>query len=138
MAVQWTDLTPHLTGLAHLATATADGEPHVSVVMPYLEGTTVWVFTRASSGKAQRVHDNGRVALMWRPGPEAYLWGRAEVVSDVAERARLWAFPDLPFDPAGFFGTHDHPDHVLLRITPERATLMVHDGSGIHRLTWRG
>lgn len=136
--MEWHELVPNLVGLAHLATASPTGEPHVSVVMPVIEDSTVWVFTRASSGKARRVASNGRVALTWRPGPEAYLWGDAEVVTSVDERARVWALPGLPFDPAGFFGSHDHPDHVLLRITPRRATLMVHDGSGIRRLTWRG
>ncbi len=136
--MEWSDLVQHLGGLAHLATASADGDPHVSVVAPYLEGSTIWVFTRSGSGKARRVAENGRVALMWRPGPEAYLWGTAEVVDSVDERARLWARTDLPFDPAAFFGRHDHPEHVLLRITPTHASVMVDGDGGIRRLTWRG
>ena len=136
--MDWSDVARSLTGLANLATASPDGEPHVSVVLPYVEDDTVWIFTRASSGKAKRVATNGKVALMWRPGAEAYVWGTAELVDSTTERARLWAKPDLPFDPAGFFGTYDHPDHVLLRITPTRATVMVDGDGGIRRLTWRG
>ena len=135
--MQWNDVAAHLTGLANLATATPDGAPHVSVVMPYVEGDVVWVFTRASSGKARRVAANGQVALMWRPGPEAYLYGTATVVADLDEKQRLWAKPDLPFPPAGFFGTVDNPDHVLLRIEPQRAVVMVDGGSGIQRLSWQ-
>ena len=136
-AMEWSDVVAHLTGLAHVATASPTGEPHVAVVAPVVVDDTIWIFTRGSSGKAANVAANGRVALTWRPGPEAYLWGDAEVVVDLDEKHCLWARTDLPFDPAGFFGTPDHPDHVLVRITPTRAVVMVHDEAGIHRLTWR-
>lgn len=135
--MDWSELTPHLTGLASLATSTPSGEPHVAVVMPYVEGETVWIFTNASSGKAKRIASNGRVALMWRPGAEAYVSGAAVLVADLAEKERLWAQPDLPFDPAMFFGSADNADHVLVRVTPTRAVLMVEADGGIGRLTWR-
>ena len=80
MAVAWSDITPHLTGFANLATATQHGDPHVSVVMAYVEGDTIWIFTNAGSGKARRIASNGRVALMWRPGPEAYVYGTATLI----------------------------------------------------------
>lgn len=135
--MDWSELTPHLTGFASLATSSPGGDPHVAVVMPYVEGDTVWIFTNASSGKAKRISSNGRVALMWRPGAEAYLYGDAELVSDLTEKQRLWARPDLPFDPAMFFGSADNADHVLVRVTPTRAVLMVEAEGGIGRLTWR-
>ena len=135
--MEWSDVTAHLTGLAHLATASPDGTPHVSVVMPLLDGDGLWIFTRASSGKARRIAANGKVALMWQPGAEAYVYGDAELVSSIDEKRRLWARPDLLFDPAMFFGTVDHPDHVLVRVTPTRATVMVGGDDGIRRLTWR-
>lgn len=134
--MQWSDVTAHLTGLANLATATAQGDPHVSVVMPLLDGDVLWVFTRRSSGKARRIAANPRVALMWRPGAESYVYGTAELVADLDTKRALWARTDLPFDPAGFFGTVDNPDHVLIRITPQRAVVMVHDGTGLQRLSW--
>lgn len=136
--MEWSDVAPHLVGLAHIATASPAGEPHVAVIAPVIVDGTVWVFTRGSSGKARNVRANGRAALTWRNGSEAYLWGDAVVVDNLAEKQRLWARTDLPFDPAGFFGTVDHPDHALLRITPTRAVVMVDDGSGIRRLSWRG
>jgi general stress protein 26 len=136
--MDWSDVAQHLTGFAHVATATADGEPHVSVVMPCVEDDTIWIFTFASSGKARRIAANGRVAMMWRPGAEAYVYGTAAIVDDVAEKQRLWARPDLPFDPSMFFGSVDNPDHVLVKVTPTRATLMVEgEGGGIRQLNWR-
>lgn len=135
--MEWSELVPHLTGIASLATATPDGDPHVSVVMPYLERDTVWIFTRASSGKARRIARNGRVALVWRPQAEAYVHGDAALVDDPDQKRRLWAKDDLPFQPAMFFGTVDDPDHVLIRVTPVRATLMVGDSNGIRQLRWR-
>ena len=135
--MEWSNVTAHLAGLANLATSSADGDPHVSVVMPVIDDAVLWIFSRAGSGKARRIADNGRVALMWRPGAEAYLYGTAELVHDLDTKRALWARTDLPFDPAGFFGTVDDPDHVLIRITPTRAVVMVHDGNGLRRLTWR-
>jgi len=134
--MEWSDVATHLTGLANLATATPDGDPHVAVVMPVVDGDTIWIFTRASSAKARRIATNGRVALMWRPGAEAYVHGTASLVHDLATKQRLWSLPDLPFDPAGFFGSADHPDHVLIEVRPDRALVMLHDGQGLRRLTW--
>ena len=47
--------------------------------------------------------------------------GDATLVDDIGSKTALWARTDLPFDPAGFFGAVDHPDHVLVRIAPTRA-----------------
>jgi general stress protein 26 len=73
---------------------------------------------------------------MWRPGAEAYVYGTAAIVSDVAEKQRLWARTDLPFDPSGFFGSADNPDHVLVKVSPTRATVMADNGNGISRHSW--
>ncbi|MEN9821702.1 MAG: hypothetical protein RLZ04_128 [Actinomycetota bacterium] len=134
--MDWSDVAPHLTGLAHLATASPVGEPHVAVVAPVVVDDTIWVFTRRSSGKATNIVRNGRVALAWRPGPEAYLWGDAEIVQDLDTKKALWARPDLPFDPSTFFGSVDDPDYVLLRIKPTRAVVMVPEDTGVRRLSW--
>lgn len=132
----WHDVVPHLSGLANLATSSPTGDPHVSVVMPLIDGDTLWIFARADSGKAMRIGANGRVALMWRPGPEAYVYGTAELVHDLDVKRALWARTDLPFDPASFFGTVENPDHVMIRITPNRAVVMVHGATGPQRLSW--
>lgn len=134
--MEWSDVATHLTGLAHIATATPDGDPHVAVVWPVVDGDTIWVFTRTSSAKARRIAANGRIALMWQSGAEAYVHGAAALVHDLSIKQRLWTRTDLPFDPARFFGTVDHPDHVLIKITPDRAVVIAHEGEGIRRLTW--
>lgn len=134
--MEWSDVTAHLTGVAGLATATPDGVPHIATVAPVLDGEVLWIFTRATSTKARRIATNPPVALTWRPAAEAYVYGEASLVTDLDEKRRLWARPDLPFDPAGFFGSVDHPDHVLVRVVPTRAIVMTHGPDGPQRLRW--
>ncbi|MFN0089667.1 MAG: pyridoxamine 5'-phosphate oxidase family protein [Acidimicrobiales bacterium] len=125
--MDWTELATHLNGIAHLAAASPTGEPHVSVVAPILEEGRLWIMTRATSGKAARLAANPRAALVWRSAKtssEAYLYGRAELVDDLAEKRRLWTSGRLPFDPAAFFGSAENPDLVLVRITPTRAVVL--------------
>lgn len=135
--MEWSEVVPLLRGVAHLATTTADGDPHVSAVMPIVDGDELVVFTRADSAKAQRIAANGRVALMWEPGEEVYVHGTATVVDDLDEKRAMWTRPDLPFDPAAFFGDADNPGLVLLRIRPTRAVVMRDDGSGPRAHRWQ-
>ncbi len=130
-ALAWNDVASQLTGLAHVATASADGAPHVAVVAPVLEGGELWIFTLRSSRKARNLAANPRISLMWRPRAEIYLTASAELVDSADDKARLWARPDLPFDPAGFFGTPDNPDFVLVRVTPRRAMVMGPTGRAV-------
>ena len=127
----------HLTGLAHAATATPDGRPHVSVVSPGVDGDIVCFLTRASSGKAANLRANPRIALMWQPAAEVYLHGDARVVDDVEEKRRIWSSGVLPYDPAGFFGTPDDPGVVLVTVHPATAIVLVEDAGSIRRRTWR-
>jgi general stress protein 26 len=122
--------------MAHLATASSAGAPHVSKVWPVVDGDVLWVFTRQLSGKVRRIAGNPQVALMFEANSETYLYGTATLVHDQAEKQRLWARTDLPFDPAMFFGSADHPDHVLVRITPQRAIVTTHDANGFVQRTW--
>ena len=129
----WDDVAAQLTGLAHVATASADGTPHVAVVAPVLEGRQLWIFTMRSSRKARNLAANPRISLMWRPRSEIYLTADAELVDSADDKARLWARSDLPFDPVGFFDTPDNPDFVLVRVTPRRAVVM---GPPAGRAVW--
>jgi general stress protein 26 len=131
-AMTWADIAPQLTGQAHIATVRADGSPHVAVVAPLVEGQEIWIFTRRSSRKARNLAADGRIALMWRPQSELYVYGRAQLIDDPATKARLWATEGLQFDPAGFFGSADHPDFVVIRVIPERAIVIGPTG----RTTW--
>ncbi|MDH4078105.1 MAG: pyridoxamine 5'-phosphate oxidase family protein [Acidimicrobiia bacterium] len=129
--ISWSDIAGQLTGLAHVATASADGEPHVAVVAPVLEGDVLWIFTMRSSRKARNLAANPRISLMWRPQSEIYITARAELVDSAEDKARLWARTDLPFDPAAFFGTPDNPGFVLVRVTPRRAVVMGPTGRAV-------
>jgi general stress protein 26 len=135
--VRWTDLVPHLTGTAHLATVSADGQPHVAKVAPAVDGDVVWIATRASSKKARNVAETGRAAIMWEPRAEVYVAAAVDVVDDLATRRRIWDSGLFAFPLATFFGTADDDDFVLLRLTPRSATLLSQDASGLRRDTWR-
>lgn len=134
--MNWTDAAAHATGLAHLATAAADGTPHVSMVSAALEGDVLWIGTRASSGKARNIAVNPRVALMWTPTAELYVWGVAELVGDVDERRRVWTSGIFEFDLAPFFGAPERPNFVFVKVRPLAATLLTAADGGIQRQTW--
>ena len=135
--MEWSDVAAHVTGQAHIATVRADGSPHVAKVWPALDGETIWIGTRASSGKARNLRVNPKAALMFEPTGEAYISGEVEVVSDVATKERIWNSGIFDYPMAGFFGSADSDDFVLLRFTPLRAIVMTQDESGIRRDTWQ-
>ena len=72
--------------------------------------------------------------MMWQSGSEAYLWGSVEVVDDVPTKERLWQ--SWPYEAAGFFGSPERPDVVLLRIEPTRSSVMAAGPDGPSRLMW--
>ena len=134
--MEWSDVAAHLTGQAHIATVRPDGSPHVARVWPAVDGQTIWIGTRASSGKARNLRANPGAALMFEPAGEAYISGDAQVVSDLATKQRIWDSEIFPYPLAGFFGSADNDDFVLLKLTPRRAIVMTQGESGIRRDTW--
>jgi general stress protein 26 len=135
--VQWTDVASHLTGQAHIATVRADGSPHVAKVWPALDGQTIWIGTRATSGKARNLRVNPEAALMFEPQGEAYVSGDVEVISALPTKQRVWDSGIFPYPLAGVFGSADRDDFVLLRFTPRRAIVMTQGESGLRRDTWQ-
>lgn len=133
-STQWSDVVPHLTGLAHLATSDPDGRPAVGLVSPLIADGVVWAQTRRSSRKATNVAANPEVALMWEADGEIYVWGVAELIDDVDTKREWW--PTWHYDAASFFGDPADPGVVLLRITPARATLLVAGEAGPVRRVW--
>jgi general stress protein 26 len=134
--LSWDDVAPHLTGLANAATASGDGTPHVSVVAAVVDGDSIWITTRRTSGKAINIAENPRIALMFRPGSEAYVNGTVEIVDDVDEKRRRWS-GFFPYDATAFFGPPENDGVVLLQVRPTAATVMTQDASGLHRQRWR-
>jgi PPOX class probable F420-dependent enzyme len=137
--MDWREVTESLAGagLAHVATASADGKPHVSVVSPAVEGQTLWFATTASSRKARNLAANPRVAMMWQPQAEIYLSGAATLVADEAEKRRLWDSGLFAFDLASFWGRPDNPQLVFVKVEPDSAIVMSFGAAGLTRRTWR-
>ena len=135
--MEWSDVAVQLTGQAHLATVRPNGTPHVAKVWPAVDGETIWIGTRAPSGKARNLRVNPGAALMFEPAGEAYVYGDAEIVTDVETKQRIWHSGIFPYPLEGFFGAPERDDFVFVRFTPHRAIVMTQGESGIHRDTWQ-
>lgn len=135
--MEWSDILPHLTGLAHLATVRPDGRPHVSVVSTALDGDTIWVGTSKSSQKARNIATGGAASLVWQPGAEVYVDADADLVDDLDTKRRLWDGGVFPYDPAMFFGSVENPDFVLIRLSPRSAIVQTMDDAVPRRERWR-
>jgi general stress protein 26 len=133
--LEWQDVATHLTGIAHAATSSRDGIPHVSVVAAVVDGDAIWIATRTSSGKATNLRANPRIALVFRPGSESYVSGTVEIVDDADEKRRRWS-GFFPYDATAFFGAPDNDCVVLLKVRPTAATVVTQDESGLHRHRW--
>jgi general stress protein 26 len=134
--MNWTEVCEHLGGLAHCATATPDGRPHVALAAVAVDGERLWFGTRASSTKARNIAVNPQVALMWSPAAEVYVRGVAELVDDTDEKRRVWDAGLFDYDLATFFGSADDPDFVFVRIQPQSATVLTQSADGIVRREW--
>jgi PPOX class probable F420-dependent enzyme len=134
--MKWIEVAAYSTGQAHMATIRPDGTPHVAKVWPAVEGDTIWIGTRANSGKARNVRANPQAALMFEPRAEVYLSGEVEVVSDVDTKRRVWASGIFEYPLESFFESADRDDFVFLKVTPKRATVVLQGESGIRRETW--
>ena len=135
----WADILPLINGAgpAHLSTATAGGDPHVSVVWAIADANGVVLTMRTVSGKAGRLRSNPRVALMWEGNSaETYVWGDATLVTDNDEKSRIWRSGTFPFDLSAFYSGPTSEDWTFVRVTPTRAIAMVGNESGMERKSW--
>lgn len=135
----WNDVAALVdgAGLAHLATASSDGEPHVALVSAVRDGDSILVATRTTSGKARDLRANPRASLMWQGNSaETYLWGDAVIIDDVEVKTDVWNSGIFPFPLAHFFGSADSPGWVLVRIAPTRVVAMVQTDTSLDRRVW--
>lgn len=105
---------------------TAGGAPRVRLVHPTWEGETLWFATGTSSPKVAQLRADPRVDLQYQVAPPDFVHvlvrGRAEIVTDAAEKARVWDVID--YDLGQFWpGGPADPDYTLVRVTPERVEL---------------
>lgn len=105
---------------ATFVTVDAQGLPQARVVDPAPpegEGFAVWFATNSRTRKVEELKADGRCALAWfdrRGMATLTLRGRAELVSDGAEKARHWRKAWAPFHPGGAAD----PSLVLVRFRP--------------------
>lgn len=91
---EWRDFVSYGTRTGKLATARADGRPHVTPIWFLLDGDDVVFNTGKSSVKGRNLARDGRVALCVDADVPPYdfvmLEGRAELSEDLDE-VRRWA-----------------------------------------------
>jgi general stress protein 26 len=124
------------------ALATADGDaPRVRMVHPTWEGETLWLATGTDSPKHRQLARNAAVDLQYQVAPPDFVHvcvrGRATVVTDPAEKKRVWDVID--YDLGQFWsGGPTDPTYTLVRIDPDRVELSELFGSKNKRVWRRG
>ena len=106
--MEWSELAPHLTGNAHIATVSPDGRPHVAKVAPAVEGDTVWIAMNSDSVTVRNLRVGPELAAMFEPRAEVYLHAAVELVTDHPTKRRIAAAGLFPFSVEGFFGQPDN------------------------------
>jgi general stress protein 26 len=121
-----------------LATASEDG-PRVRIVHPTWEGETLWFATGTGTPKHRQIEADPRVDLQFQVAPPDFVHivarGPAEIVTDPAEKKRVWDVID--YDLSQFWrGGPEDPGYTLVRILPERIELSKMFGS-VDKRVWR-
>ena len=118
-------LQPGESFLASLATVTEDGRPWVRYVSPKIsEDLTLRIATSVQSRKATHIRKNPEVHLtcgVTDPQTAQYylqIEGKADVVTDAAERAAFWSD-----GLKAHFSGPDDPNYALLVVKPYRIEL---------------
>ncbi len=115
----------------------ANGEPRVRMVHPTWEGETLWFATGATSPKVRQMQANAIVDIQYQVGPPTFthilVRGPAEIVSDPAEKKRVWDVID--YDLSQFWsGGPEDPGYAPIKITPTRVELSGMFGSADKRV----
>ena len=125
---------------AYVATTGADGEPHVAPVAVAWIDDEVCAFVLAASRKVRNVRQNPRATVHFAVSEgtgwdSCIVWGEASIVDSVEGRTALWG--RMGYDLAAVEpGGPESPNHVFLRVTPTRATVLRLSGTA-GRETWR-
>lgn len=139
MSIGWKEVGALIesSGLAHVATSTAGGDPHVAVVFVVCEGDRLTLTMRVSSKKAANLRANPRMAMMWQGnGAETYVWGSVSLVDDPSEKNRVWNGGLFPFDLGQFYGSEQSSDWIVAHVQPVRAVVMAQTERGLERREW--
>lgn len=114
-----------------VATVDAKGRPRSRVLHPIWEGSTGWIGTHRNSHKARHLAKNPQVSLAYIANVmnPVYVDCTAEWIDDMSQKQRIWdmfrnAPEPLGYDPALTFGSVDHENFGLLKLTPWRIDLV--------------
>jgi general stress protein 26 len=122
-----------------LITVGDEGQPQARVVDPFAPESdlTVWIATKPVTRKVAQIKKNDRVTLFYfdREGMGyVTLIGRAQLVTDAAEKAKHWKETW-----AAFYDDKNHgPDYLLIRVKPTHLEMVsyAHGLTGDAK-TWR-
>ncbi len=109
------------------------------MVHPTWEGETLWFATGTTSPKMKHIQQDPRVDLQFQVAPPDFVHilvrGEAEIISDEAEKKRVWDVID--YDLSQFWaGGPTDPNYTPIRIAPTRVELSKMFGSMEQRV-WR-
>jgi len=122
------------------AVATVAGnEARVRMVHPTWEGETLWFATGTGSPKHRQMEANPSVDVQFQVAPPDFVHilvrGDAEIVTDEAEKKRMWDVID--YDLSQFWsGGPTDPNYTLVKVAPKRVELSKMFGSMDQRV-WR-
>ena len=122
------------------ALATVDGgEARVRIVHPTWEGDVLWFATGTGSPKARQLEADPSVEVQFQVAPPDFVHvvtrGQAEIITDQAEKKRVWDVID--YDLSQFWsGGPDDPNYTLVKVRPRRVELSKMFGSTDKRV-WR-
>lgn len=113
------------------ATVDRQQRPRSRILHPIWEGLTGWITTFRNSHKGKHLEHNPYMSLAYIAdiSNPVYVDCTAEWVDDLAEKQRIWdmyknAEPPLGYDPAEMFGTPEHDNFGLLKLTPWRISVV--------------
>ena len=121
-----------------LATVNA-GEPRVRMVHPSWEGDVLWIATGPETAKAQQIRANGAVDIQFQVAPDDFVHlmvrGNAQVITDDAEKARVWDVMD--YDLAQFWPDGPGSEaYCVIRVDPTRVELSEMFGT-LNKRVWK-
>jgi general stress protein 26 len=129
------------------ATIDSKGRPRSRILHPIWEGATGWIGTHRNSHKSRHLEQNPHMSLAYITDVmnPVYVDCTAEWIDDLGQKQRIWemfrnAPPPLGYDPADTFGSYDHENFGLLKLTPWRIDLVSFPSESFDKGTkvWRG
>jgi uncharacterized pyridoxamine 5'-phosphate oxidase family protein len=115
---------------AAVATVDTLGRPATRLLHPIWEGQTGWIGTHRNSIKHRHLEKNSSISMAYVADVvhPVYVEAVAAWEESMEEKHRIWELfrttPEpLGYDPAISFGSYDHENFGLLRVTPRKITL---------------